>query len=402
VKKVEFQKKMPRQSSFHQKIKSACAEIELAIRWHSPMIIPVLYTTSHVFTDAIKLIEEELGAFEQVLAPIELSSRQKNLVEPVQLNQTPNTIFSVSGFDEAGGEDQADAYRFLNLHREYFIEKNTRLFLWLKPEEFQKMTLYAPDFWAFRHFILDFTKNRATPKRSAKFEGLALDRFPWQVPAINIEDALAYRRKELSILPKNDEALIMRLDLCGQIAGLNFQKNSLADAKQILSDALQLFPNELLDPLKAKFLWALVTISIKEGLIAEAESLVQEAIDLAEPEVFSSITLAELQRKAGRNANALNIALKALEQIPEDAIGWNEVGNIYANLGRFDESIAAYEKAFSYLGDPKIQINQAMLLRSVGKDAESNAMLQEISCEDLRNISRRENSLLNELEEELC
>lgn len=393
---------MHHRSSFHKKIKSACAEIELAVRLHSPMIIPVIYTTTHVYDDALALFFEELAIFGQLLIPIELNSQQKNLMAYIQLEKRPNVLFSVSGFDKAGGNNQADAYRFLNLYREYFIEQNARILLWLKPEELQRMTLYAPDFWAFRHFVLDFSKNRATPKRSAKFEGLSLERFPWNVPDTNVEEALAYRQKELSALPLSDEALIMRLDIYGQIAGLNFEKGFFTEARQMLLDALQLFPENLLHPLKAKFLWALVTILIKQGDIAEAEIAAQEAMNLVNPDGFFLITSAQLHRQLGRNTEALKIALKALQQVPEDAISWNEVGNIYANLGRFDESIMAYKKALAYLDDPKIRINQAALLYSVGKEAEAKEVLQAISCERLRSFSKGRNPFFDDLVEELC
>jgi predicted Zn-dependent protease len=42
------------------------------------------------------------------------------------------------------------------MHREYLIEGNIRAIFWLTKNELKQLTRFSPDFWAFRHKVVEF------------------------------------------------------------------------------------------------------------------------------------------------------------------------------------------------------------------------------------------------------
>ena len=142
-----------RKSSFSLQLKSICSEIELSLRWKTPMIIVAIYSTSHVLSDAEKFLSKELFKQGQNLVPMLLSEDNPNLVEILNDSDILNSVFSVRCFENSESEDNANTYRYLNFHREFFVDENVRLLLWLRSKEFQKMALFAPDFFFFGGFL---------------------------------------------------------------------------------------------------------------------------------------------------------------------------------------------------------------------------------------------------------
>ena len=366
------------------------------------MIITAIYSTSHVLNDAEKILAEELSLLGQIFVPVLLSEEKPNLVDVVKDADISKSLFSVRGFENSGGEDHADAFRFLNFNREYFVEENVRVLLWLKPKEFQQMALVAPDFWSFRHSVIDFTENRATPKRFSSFQGISLLKFPWEVSADNLEGALEYRENMLSEMPPVDETLLMRLGLYGEIANLYFQQGELSKSAEKLNDALEMIPDGYFKKLQSKILWGIAAILIEQGRVLQAEAIGIKAIENLDAEPHCLTVLARARRLNGRNTKALKDALRAVRLMPEDAPTWNEVGNIYLNLGRFNDGLDAYQKAFDFFADPKILLNQAALLISAGRLDDARSCVQHIPCDTLRYMLKASGNSTSEFLEKLC
>ena len=78
---------------------------------------------------------------------------------PVLLSMDPDhshTVYHVSGLGWGGGRGGREAYRALNLHREYFVDHQVRAIFWLTRSEAALLPRCAPDFWAFRHRVFEF------------------------------------------------------------------------------------------------------------------------------------------------------------------------------------------------------------------------------------------------------
>jgi hypothetical protein len=65
-------------------------------------------------------------------------------------------VFFVSGIGSANESLSRKAYSALNMHRELLVEHQIRVVFWLTKSEAASLPHYAPDFWAFRHRVVEF------------------------------------------------------------------------------------------------------------------------------------------------------------------------------------------------------------------------------------------------------
>jgi tetratricopeptide (TPR) repeat protein len=78
---------------------------------------------------------------------------------PLELVDHPKhkqAVFFVSGLSRGGGRGYSNAFRALNMHREYLVEGNIKAIFWLTVNEAKQLTRFSPDFWAFRHKVVEF------------------------------------------------------------------------------------------------------------------------------------------------------------------------------------------------------------------------------------------------------
>jgi tetratricopeptide (TPR) repeat protein len=84
------------------------------------------------------------------------------------------SVFSVLGLSRGGGTRNANAYRALNMRRELLVDYDIRALFWLNKAESRSLSRIAPDFWAFRHRVIDFSPARDLDERILKGGRLAL------------------------------------------------------------------------------------------------------------------------------------------------------------------------------------------------------------------------------------
>jgi tetratricopeptide (TPR) repeat protein len=132
-------------------------ELSLAIQWDSACILLAVYQseiTRNKVELSLRQYNEQAGQTVQ-----ELRVTKTGYDIPLILRDFPRregTIFFVSGLQWGGGRGYSNAYRALNMHREYLIETKIRSVFWVTQTEFRHLPRYAPDFWAFRHKAVDF------------------------------------------------------------------------------------------------------------------------------------------------------------------------------------------------------------------------------------------------------
>ncbi|MEW6093500.1 MAG: tetratricopeptide repeat protein [Chloroflexota bacterium] len=141
----------------NERVRLLMDELSLALQWDSPCILLAVYQseiTRNKVELSLKQFIEQAGQTVQ-----ELRVTKTGYDIPLILRDFPTregTIFFVSGLQWGGGRGYSNAYRALNMHREYLIEAKIRSVFWVTQREFKHLPRYAPDFWAFRHKAVDF------------------------------------------------------------------------------------------------------------------------------------------------------------------------------------------------------------------------------------------------------
>lgn len=91
-----------------------------------------------------------------------------------------------------------------------------------------------------------------------------------------------------------------------------------------------------------------------------------EALRLSDGAILPDLARIEawIRQQRGEDARTVAAYARVLKAEPTDAGSWNNLGNVHAAAGRFDEAIVAFEHAITYRPDePGIYLNLADVLR---------------------------------------
>jgi len=135
-------------------------EIQLAIEWNRPSILLAVQKHKRATSKIELALERSLMKISQQVIHIRLGDQLPDFSRLLS-QDLPSTaqVYFFTRLDSTRG-DRKDAYRALNLHRETFIENRIRAVFWLTTDEASDLVRFAPDFWAFRHRVVEFASER--------------------------------------------------------------------------------------------------------------------------------------------------------------------------------------------------------------------------------------------------
>jgi tetratricopeptide (TPR) repeat protein len=330
--------------SFETRTKRLGRELERAIQRQAPAILLVVYASEWVREEVERELRRHINDLGQKVVSVRVDKEHGDI--PVTLDSYENpqeTVFLISGLQWGGGEDGLNAYRSLNLRREWFIEKNWRVVFWLTERETVALARQAPDFWAFRHRVIEFVEPPETGHRAAVARELA-----WRDWSENIRDEtdakIGLRESLLAELPENDETLASRLSLLITLGGLYWAARDYAKAEQAFKRTIEL-DREFKSPISWGAWSGLGGIYSELGQIDDAIQSYQRAIEFDPTDEHSWNNLGKLYSDLGQSGEAVQAYQKAIELAPKYTSPWNGLGNLYKDLGQTDQAIMAYEKA---------------------------------------------------------
>jgi len=257
---------------------------------------------------------------------------------PLLLSQYPErdrSVFSVTGLSRGGGKAGANAYRALNIRREYFVDYAIRVIIWLSREDAIDLSRHAPDFWAFRHRVVEFDDS-LDPERlliSVRELSERAQGFPDRPQDVGEQIALCTALS--ADLPRQAGFLAARLDLFVALASLYRVEAAYDKSAQRLKQAMEIARRLDNVPLQAK-LWGYL------GLVY--------------------LDLDQMNR-------AVRACRKAIRIAPRDASLWSGLGHLYHIMKRFPDAIMAYQHVIQL--DPQNPPAHSSLVacyRLLGKD----------------------------------
>ena len=143
--------------AFEDRVNIILDELRLGIQWERPCLVVIVYRSEHIKKIVQAILANSLGESEQIV--IHYSVDKLHFDIPLELLDHPKhkqAVFFVSGLRWGGGRGYSNAYRALNMHREYLVEGSIKAIFWLTKNEAKQLTRFSPDFWAFRHKVVEF------------------------------------------------------------------------------------------------------------------------------------------------------------------------------------------------------------------------------------------------------
>jgi tetratricopeptide (TPR) repeat protein len=331
---------------FEENIELLFEELELAIKWGRPSILLAVHKSKIGQDKACKALEEKLKKLGKNIIHIVVNQEHPDI--PHTLLGTPaadQTIFFVSNIDWGGGNDGKEAYKALNIYRELFVENQIKVVFWLTPDEAANLPRYAPDFWAFRHRVIEFTAQRTLGKVTLP-AGILI--WPGQERIDSFdkpEQRIEAREEILAKLPQNNDSLSTRTELLYNLGYLYWFMGNSNKAAELLNTGLILATNHGLYRLRSMLLNGKAAIYYEAKQYEQALDFYNQAI-IENPEENSLfINLSAACCAIGRNQEAITIGKRAIKMNASDAKTWNRLGYIYCAMTKFNEAVNCFTKA---------------------------------------------------------
>ncbi len=336
----------PGSESFEERLSSLFEELDLAVRWNRPSILVAVYESEQVRRKAQAALTDRLAGIGQAAAEFRIS--ETNYDVPLILAQRPEregTVFFVSGLKWGGSKGGQEAFRALNLHREYFVDFQVRAVFWLTQAEAAELPQRSPDFWAFRHRVIEFldAPDREDGARSAPDLAWGMGRA--DELREDLDGKIALRRQLLDQLPDGDESLIARLDLFYDLACLLWAGGDLRQSGDLLKKGLELAGRVRDAGLQSRFWTGLGILRHSRQQFSEALTAYQNAIQLDAGAAVPRLDLAILLRDLGRYDDAIQACEEAAGLSPAEAAPQVVLGGFYRDLGRLEEARETYRLA---------------------------------------------------------
>ena len=222
---------------FAERLDRLARELQLAIRWDRPSILLAVYRSRYVMRDAAVALEARLREGGQVVVWVRVNGEADADI-PLRLAEHPQrngAIFFVSGLQWGG----KTALRALNIRREYFVDRRLRAVFWLTENEAVAIAREAPDFWAFRHRVVEFVEPPEPGQVAESARELAWRGFEDRTLREDTEAKIALRESLLADLPEEDETLAARAELQYTLGGLYWAGRQYERAEESFRAALE-------------------------------------------------------------------------------------------------------------------------------------------------------------------
>ena len=338
---------------FAERVDLLFRELERAIRHDRPSILLAIFSSAYVLAEAQAELIKKLSGLNQAVE-FYLPVSEKDADIPLRLLQYPNrerAVFFISGLQWGGGPDGRDAYRALNFRREYFVEYRIRAVFWLTEQEAIDLPNYAPDFWAFRHRVVEFVETPSARQIAEVASVLAGINFGYRELPGDVDEKIAFREDLLRDLPPDSTTLTARADLLYNLGYLYQVKREYDRALALTLEALEI-AEQLKDiQLQTGCYNSLGSIYRHVRKFRDSLNALWKAVDLAPNDSAPQANIGLTYHDMGRYNEAISALQKALNLNSKDVVAQASLGTTYLFLGRLEDARLAYEQAIAI--DPK-------------------------------------------------
>lgn len=316
-------------------------EVLQALAWSRPSILIAVHQS---ITDQAKSIDTISTRLTEHLVKIVtiIPRGDSNNILGSMLNEAhyQDVVFFVHGM---GGRMQA--YTSLNIFRELIVEQQLKTILWLTRDELNLLARQAPDFWAFRHRVIEFPAGRSSKKNTFP-SGILL----WQFDDPTLEKAsifekIAFHEEMVQNLSQQDETTAGYLSELENLSYYYWLLGENQKVESLLNQALEQFSLADMKKQQSMLFNARAINSFDQGDFQNAFRWIEQALRLS-PELgmlWSNHGI--ICRSVSQTRKSFPSLMKSVRISPTYFKGWGALGYTYMCLGKYTSAISSFDKA---------------------------------------------------------
>ena len=157
-------------ATFESRVLRLANYLTRAYKYNKPSILFAMYLSEFLRSDIEQSLERAL--VEQGLEVVNVDAgNNKDLPSFFSSTNSDNSVFSVRNMDKGFPE----VLQYLNFKREELVEHHVKAVFWVREEELARISLEAPDFFAFRNRVVEFMEVPTTEERRPALLEFALE-----------------------------------------------------------------------------------------------------------------------------------------------------------------------------------------------------------------------------------
>lgn len=333
-------------NSLEENLEILIDEIKLAVQWQRPSILLTVHR-SNLGRDKIRqVLDARLATLGLLVIKLNVDKDHPNPARWILENQKGSEpVYFISNLEWGGGEQGIEAFKALNLYREQFIENRIKAVFWLTLNEASGLARHAPDFWAFRHRVVEFASPRAhsgilLPAGVLLWHGSKdLDETD------SLKEMINSREKLLNDLPNQPESLAIRLEILYDLGFFNWKLGDLAHARQHFLRGVEAVQVDELKPYRNRSSTGVANLNYESGEYFNAAEIYKKLTTDGSQDAPIFMNLAFCLVALGKKSEAETSAHKALRIQPNQAQLWNSNGYLLLAAGKLDEAVESFKKA---------------------------------------------------------
>lgn len=338
-------------NSFEANIQNLFEELHLSIQWQRPSILVVIHRSAWGQKKAAARLQNILARLDCAVVELHTSSEQASIAHQISTQANTNkTVYFIFNLDH-GGDDEHIAYRALNMYREFFIDNKIKAVFWLTHKEAINLPLHAPDFWAFRHRVIEF-EGRRSKSIPIPWHNLAI----WyKVPGneISSNEKIPLLEKAMEEMSLNPDTLSMRVQLMYEIGYAHWKSGRLEKSYDAVKRGLELLTGNTIPYEHLRFLNAMALFHIHEGHNNVADEILGDLSRRYNRESIPRLNLGISLCAQGKNYKGVSQGKKAIRLEPSNPEIWNGLGYLYISAGKLNDALTCFEHAIRLAPDEK-------------------------------------------------
>jgi tetratricopeptide (TPR) repeat protein len=336
--------------TFKTNIDALLDELGLAYHWQRPSLLLTVHKSMIGQKKARENLAKKLKKKGWGVIEIQIDEANPDAAQRIlEFSEPQKFVFFVSGLERGGGVEGKDAYRALNLARESFVEQQLKVVFWLSVNEANTISRLAPDFWAFRHRVIEF----ASPAPRLTAERLTA-LLTWHAPEMAesseaLHDKIRNEERLLAELPKAQEALSMRIETCYLLGQAYWTAGDADKALKALMAGIGLAQDKDFAHLNSWLLNGVAIVQHERGKYQDALEILQDLARHDRNDGIAEMNLAVALCSVGKNHEGLTQGMRAAGMPNPDPRLFRALGHLELALGRLDEAAADFEKSVEVL-----------------------------------------------------
>ena len=332
--------------AFKEGLQILTDEIELALQWNRPSILLAIHDSKAGRIDTQQSLEKEITKRNKHIAHITIDAANPDVIRV--MNEMPNAadkVFFVSGIEIADQASNGKVYRALNIRRELLVEKSICVVFWVNETEAANLSRFSPDFWAFRHRVVEFA-----PKRGSKKNSIPTGLFLWEEQILWMEEdvqknKLTYFEGMRLRLPKEDGAAVAHIETTLKLVHLSWLLNDINKFVRYLNDGFSLIKKY---PIPQYHAWVLNAKGIglyEEENKKDASIHFTQALRYAPDNSVIMMNSGIAEYGLGRNREALLTGLQAIKKDQGNSQLQRTLGYLYMSVEKNEDALNVFRKA---------------------------------------------------------